>query len=103
MICCEILRINGIVTHEIGCPNQGQVITRHKYPKFYVGILKGSDRRKVFTTALEPCSYYFPEFGAIVGPFRTKRGAKWCATNPYSGLLVSEMEIKAKEKSRREI
>lgn len=96
MNCCEILRINGIVTHETRCPNQGQIIIRHRFPKFYVGILKGNRSRKVFTTALEPSQYYFPEFVAVIGPFRTKRGAKWGAANPFGWSHVSEAEKLAK-------
>ncbi len=97
MYCCEILRINGIVTHEIGCPNQGQIVTRHRFPRFYVGILKDSRKRKVFTTALEPIRYYFPEFVAVIGPFKTKRGATWGANNPFNWTHVSEAEEMAKQ------
>lgn len=99
MNCCEILRINGIVTHEIGCPNQGQIVTRHRFPKFYIGILKDNRTRKVFTTALEPSRYYFPEFVAVIGPFKTKRGAKWGAENPCNWSHVSEAELLAKKET----
>lgn len=103
MICCEILRINGLVTHEIGCRNQGQVVTRHRFPKYYVGILKGGGGYQYFTTALEPSAYYFPEYGAVIGPFRTKRGAKWAAAHPFGWSIVSEAEEKAKADALNEV
>ena len=85
-----------MVTHEIGCSNQGQIVTKHRFPKYYVGILKEGRGRKYFTTALEPSRYYFPEYVAIIGPFKTKRGAKWGANNPYGWSIVSEAEKLAK-------
>ena len=94
---CDFLYINGIGRHETGCPNSGKIVTRHRFPRFYVGILNGSRDRQVFTTALEPMRYYFPEFVAIIGPFKTKRGAKWGAANPYNWSTVSEAEYMAKQ------
>ena len=96
MLCCEILTINGMVTHEIGCPNQGQIITRHRFPRYYVGIRKSDCRRVYFTTALEPSQHYFPEYAAVIGPFKTKRGAQWGAGHPFGWSIVSEAEHQAK-------
>lgn len=89
-----------MVTHEVGCSNQGQIVTKHRFPKNYIGVLKDT-RRVAFQTALEPGRYYFPEYVAVIGPFKTKRAAVWGAANPFNWSRVSEAELMAKKEIRQ--
>lgn len=94
MNCCEILRINGRVTHEIGCRNQGINPPKPKQ-RYYVGLLEGGNR-KFFSTSLEPSRHYFPEYVAVIGAFKTKRAAKWASENPFNWSTVKEAEFLAR-------
>jgi hypothetical protein len=91
MQCCEILRINGIVTHEIGCPNQGKKVKRD-VSRHYIAKVKGKNIWRMVTTALPVVSHYFPEYALFIGPFRTKRGARWAQKNPFGWGNVSDAE-----------
>lgn len=93
---CEPSMINGIFCHETGCPNQGQR-PRKEVSRAYVGIRRGTRDREFFRTKLEPTEHYYPEYAAVIGPFRTVRGAKWAAANPFGQWVhVRDAEIAAK-------
>lgn len=92
---CEALVINGVYCHETGCPNKGSLPVKIT-AKRYVGILKGSRERRYFRTRLDPTPHYYPEYAAVIGPFKTQRAAKWAAANPCNWTHVSEAETLSK-------
>ncbi len=97
MNCCEILRIDGIVTHETGCSNQGTT-PKKSIAKHYIAIKKTTRERIYIKTTLEPSQHYFPEYSAFIGPFKTKRAAIWGVNNQYNWSCVSEAEELCKGK-----
>lgn len=50
--------------------------------KQYVGI--SARRREVFHAMSTPTQATHPQYGAVIGPFRTKRGAVFMARNGYN-------------------
>ena len=82
MNCCDILRINGVVTHEIGCPNQGTTPKKAKR-HYYVGIVKVTRDRIMFATSLEPKPHFRKEYdpqtegrGHTPTPWTVRHGEK---------------------------
>jgi len=37
---CELLRINGVVCHEIGCPNMGARWENGEWVKYYTSVFR---------------------------------------------------------------
>ncbi len=62
--------------------------------KIYVGLMEGS-KREIFRSATTPTRDAFPQYLAVVGPFRTVRGAQFMVNfgqnNPHC-RCVSEAE-----------
>ena len=65
--------------------------------RIYVGITKGNSRA-VFKSDLEPTQESHWEFGAVIGPFRTMKAAKFCRKYPNSPCQsVAEFERAVKK------
>lgn len=67
--------------------------------KYYVGFRADKVERTVFKATETPTRAAFPQYGAVVGPFRTKRAAILCAvTHPNPHIQhVRDAERIAKE------
>jgi hypothetical protein len=64
--------------------------------RWYVGIC-GARARQTFRSAALPTKDTHPEYGAVIGPFQTKRGAWFAAMNPWSVCIsVAEYERAAR-------
>jgi hypothetical protein len=65
--------------------------------KWYVGL---NASRAIFKMAVEPTQEICPEFVAVIGPFRTKRGAQFMATyganNPHCQTVADAERIAKK-------
>lgn len=77
-----------------------------KRPWIYVGLLKDTWKREVFTSFLRPISETHGHlYGAVIGPFRTKRGATFMTLygrgNPHV-QNVADAERLAKKEAQRE-
>ncbi len=94
-MCCDILRINGVVCHETGCFNQGTIPVKQTRRQ-YVGIVAGTRDRVAFSSTLPVTPHYYPEYAAVIGPFKTKRAAVWAAHNPCNWSHVSDAETLSK-------
>jgi hypothetical protein len=92
---CEYLFINGVGCHETGCPNTSKPLQR-EVRRHYIGIRNSTRTREAFTTSLPPSPHYYPEYAAVIGPFKTKRAAVWGAKNPCNWSHVSDAEILSK-------
>lgn len=66
--------------------------------KPYVGLIKGG-KRETFRSPITPTETDFPQYFAVIGPFRTIRGAKFMElygnNNPHC-LTVAQAEKLAK-------
>jgi hypothetical protein len=71
--------------------------------RWYVGLGAGS-LRVPFQATATPTAEAFPQYGAVVGPFRTKRGADYLARygflNPHV-RCVADAERLAREEVQR--
>jgi hypothetical protein len=76
--------------------------------KWYVGHANGG--QWAFAAYRMPTAITFPQFNAVVGPFHTKRAAKWAATqrnNPHfqsvadAERIAGQTEIDAKIEALR--
>jgi hypothetical protein len=92
---CADCMINGVYCHETGCPNTGKAPVSIKR-RYYVGIHKVTRTRHSFVTGLDPTPHYYPEFSAVIGPFKTRRASVWAAANPFGWGHVSEAELLSK-------
>jgi hypothetical protein len=73
---------------------------------FYVGLVKGSLERVVFSslakTSEELEKVFGNTYGACIGPFQHKHAAQWCADHPYSMIThVSQFEKRSKKERRQ--
>jgi hypothetical protein len=66
--------------------------------KFYVGLPYGQGKLEVFKSVVTPTKANTPHFMAVIGPFRTKRGANYMAENRHNPCCqcVSDAERLAK-------
>lgn len=69
--------------------------------KVYVGVLPEYPKREVFRSVETPTTEtHGKKFGAVIGPFRTRRGAAFCAEfgagNPHV-QCVADAERLAKQ------
>lgn len=61
--------------------------------KIYVGLLKGAAKREVFKYAGEPTEATHGEkYGAVIGAFRTMRGANFMAEHGANNPHVQTVE-----------
>lgn len=71
--------------------------------RIYVGLVAGSPgQRAIFRAAGEPTAAEFPQYGAAIGPFRTRRAAVLCQTvgNVPSLITVGDYERAARRQAR---
>lgn len=63
--------------------------------RIYLGLANGGDTRKIFKAAITPTRAAYPQYDAVVGPFKTMRGARFMQqhvfTNPHC-QTVSDAE-----------
>ena len=52
--------------------------------RYYVGLGGDEPGRRVFCSKETPTADTFVEYGAVIGPFRTKRGAQFMAKHGYN-------------------
>jgi hypothetical protein len=64
-------------------------------PDWYVGLC-GAAARQTFRSSTRPTAGSHPEYLAVIGPFRTRRGAMFAAAHPWSSAVsVSAYEYAA--------
>mgnify|MGYP003420727257 FL=1 len=69
-----------------------------KTAKLYVGTNSKKGVRRAFKSTKTPTeASHGHEFAAVLGPFRTKRGAEWCASHPGAWGSIAQMEDAARE------
>jgi len=65
-------------------PNGTAPTLAEKRPRFYIGITPVFHVRFMFTSAETPTAEsHGTRFSAVIGPFRTKRGAEYMRDNRY--------------------
>ena len=52
--------------------------------KWYVGHIRGTRHLEAFTSEKTPTPKDFPTYAAVVGPFKTRRGAVWAEKYGYN-------------------
>lgn len=52
--------------------------------RFYVGHIRGTIQSEVFSTDKTPTEKDYPQYAAVTGPFKTKRGACYMAKYGYN-------------------
>ena len=76
-----------------------------KRQKFYVGCQlnreTGLTDREVFKSAEQPTDKSYVKYDYCIGPFKTKRGAKYAVEFPYAATHVDQFERKAKRDADR--
>lgn len=77
-------------------------------PRYYVGLRADPPVREVFRAAQTPTpASHGAQYGAVIGPFVTKRGADWMAqygghTNPHL-TCVAEAERAARRHAKEPV
>jgi hypothetical protein len=65
--------------------------------KYYVGIRPGAQRAVFYMAVLAPTPELCPQYSAVIGPFRTKRGAQFMAEhgagNPHVQCVADAERI----------
>jgi hypothetical protein len=67
--------------------------------RYYVGLRWSNGARESFRAAVAPTSLTYPEYTAVIGPFRTRRGALFmrdCGRNNPHVQTVADAERLAK-------
>jgi len=73
-----------------------------KYSRPYVGLLLGGGGREVFRSVQRPTQeMHGARYGAVIGPFRTRRGAdfmaKYGAGNPHCQCVFEAEKLAKRE------
>lgn len=76
------------------CAHRRSFVPTTKW-RCFVGVC-GPNARQVFMANEEPTALTHPEYQAVIGPFRTRRGATWAANHPQGFQTVAEAEEKAR-------
>lgn len=68
--------------------------------KYYVGIRPGAQRAVFYMAVLAPTPELCPQYSAVIGPFRTKRGAQFMAEHGAGTLTFNASRMPSVSRGR---